>query len=342
MIWQKTILPSLKLDQGGDACPPVSGRTRTDFAERTCSRGSLCGDYYPKYPGVSILYPHLPVTCIRKTWREETEGIQNFGAVDATYHQLITLRLLVKGAICHQSYYVVVRDFNSARVLYAQHYSIARHGELMRVTASFPEPQSEPSSGAGATPGMTHVRPFYALVVHVYHDRAELLNADMLVGEEKGLLASSVKSWQAVEEKVWQKYKELVNDDEWDGPRWKQSVHWPGLAPLVGVLIDCATDPAVQLQVGLRGLVEGAEYGVLVGTKDVYNFQTTCGWVGIKAVSNHQFVPVSCDLPPPTDTARYSLQVWVYDVSNHERLADENALFDFRAFQSPCQGLTPS
>jgi len=133
-------------------------------------------------------------------------------------------------------------------------------------------------------------------------------------------------------ENLQNKYNELVNDDEWDGP-------------LVGVLIaslDCATDPAVQLQVGLRGLVEGAEYGVLVGKKDVYNFQTACGWVGIKAVSNHQFVPVSCDLPPPTDTARYSLQVWVYDVSNHERLADENALFDFRAFQSPCQGLTPS
>ena len=275
---------------------------------------------------------------MRKTWREETEGIQDFGAVDATYHRLITLRLLVKGAICGWRYHVVVTDFNSAMVLRAQQYSIARHGELMRVTASFPEPKPEPSSGAGATAGTTHVMPFYALAVHVYHDRAELLNADMLVGEQKGLLASSVRSWQAVEEKVWPKHKELVNDDEWDGP-------------LVGVLIDsldCATGPAVQLKVGLRGLVEGEEYGVLVEKKDVYDSQTTCGWVGIKlsikAVSNHQFVPVSCDFPPPTDTARYSLQVWVYDASNpdDERLADENALLDYRSFQSPCHALTTS
>jgi hypothetical protein len=134
--------------------------------------------------------------------------------------------------------------------------------------------------------------------------------------------------------KIQETYKELVNDDEWDGP-------------LVGVLIDsldCAMGPAVQLKVGLRGLVVGAEYGVLVEKKDVYDFQTTCGWVGIKAVSNHQFVPVSCDFPQTTDTARYSLQVWVYDASNpdDERLADENALLDYRSFQSPCHALTTS
>ena len=125
--------------------------------------------------------------------------------------------------------------------------------------------------------------------------------------------------------KIQETYKELVNDDEWDGP-------------LVGVLIaslDCAMGSAVQLKVGLRGLVVGAEYGVLVEKKDVYDSQTTCGWVGIKAVSNHQFVPVSCDFPQTTDTARYSLQVWVYDASNpdDERLADENALLDYRSFQ---------
>ena len=126
-------------------------------------------------------------------------------------------------------------------------------------------------------------------------------------------------------EKLQEKYNELVNADEWDGP-------------LAGELIDslrCATDPTVRLQVGLRGLVDGVEYAVLAQKKDSNNFETTCGWVGIKAVSNHEFIAVSCDLPPPTDFARYTVQVWVYKVSDpgDERLADENALLDYRAFR---------
>ena len=126
-------------------------------------------------------------------------------------------------------------------------------------------------------------------------------------------------------EKLQEKYNELVNADEWDGP-------------LAGELIDslrCATDPTVRLQVGLRGLVDGVEYAVLAQKKDSNNVETTCGWVGIKAVSNHEFIAVSCDLPPPTDFARYTVQVWVYKVSDpgDERLADENALLDYRAFR---------
>jgi hypothetical protein len=150
------------------------------------------------------------------------------------------------------------------------------------------------------------------------------------VAPRKKQLVSNVAPRKKQLETLQEKYTELINDDEWDGPL-------VGVLPLVGVIIDsldCVTDPAVQLHVGLRGLVEGAEYRVLVGKKDVYSFQTKCGWVVIKAASNHALIPVNCDLPPPTDTARYSLQVWVYDASHPDDapLAHQNALLDYRAF----------
>ena len=41
------------------------------------------------------------------------------------------------------------------------------------------------------------------MAVRVYHDRAALLDAGLALGEEEGLLASSFKSWEAIEEEVW-------------------------------------------------------------------------------------------------------------------------------------------
>ena len=88
-----------------------------------------------------IMYPHHPVSYIGQARRGGIAAAED--SADRGTHgpgHVITLRALVKGALCRWRYYVVVSEGDSGRVLWAQYIEIARYGELLRVTAEFSMP----------------------------------------------------------------------------------------------------------------------------------------------------------------------------------------------------------
>ena len=144
-IWQKAILPTLRLDPGADACPPASAAAGAGLDGRTCTHELLCGDYHP---GMRIMYPHHPVSYIGQARRGGIAAAED--SADRGTHgpgHVITLRALVKGALCRWRYYVVVSEGDSGRVLWAQYLEIARYGELLRVTAEFSMPYAPTGAG---------------------------------------------------------------------------------------------------------------------------------------------------------------------------------------------------
>ena len=114
----------------GDEC--VHNASILPRRMRKCCPELPCGDFHP---AMSIFYPHHPVSYFSRANDEKGEIGSMNGEIGC-----MTLRAFISGAQCPWRYYVVVAKVGTERVLWAQHFSIARHGDVFRVSATFPAP----------------------------------------------------------------------------------------------------------------------------------------------------------------------------------------------------------